>query len=97
MYVGLVFSNTVLSNAPSNLEEHCFTISPLKSIAMREDNTTPRQFLEENPGAEAAINGPYFDTDNKTKGVAFLADNFHFATEKPEDIRGYFSVNRIGD
>jgi len=90
-----------LSSAQSNLEEYCFKISPNKSIAMREVNTTPEQFLKENPDVEAVINGTYFGGNNSNKyrpeGIAYLAENHHFATEKPEHTRGYFSVNRKGD
>jgi len=85
------------SNKSLNLEEYCFSISPHKSIAMRGVDTTPEQFLRNNPGVETAINGLYFGPNNKTQGIAYLAKNWHFATETPEYIRGYFSVNRRGD
>jgi len=95
----LVFPSLVLGspNRYSNLEEYCFSVSPNKYIAMREVDTTPEQFLRDNPTVEAAINGSYYGSDNKTEGIAYLADNWHFATEKPEHTRGYFSVNRKGD
>lgn len=85
------------SNQPSNLEEYCFSISSHRSVAMRGVDTTPEQFVRNNPSVEAAINGSYFGSDNRTEGIAYLADNHHFATQKPEHIRGYFSVNRKGD
>ncbi len=81
----------------SHLEEYCFTISPHKSIAMRAVDTTPEQFLGDNPSVEAAINGLYYGPDNKNEGIAYLADNWHFATEKPAHTKGYFIVNREGN
>ena len=95
----LAFPSLVLGspNKPSNLEEYCFSISPHKSIAMRGVDATPEQFLRDNPSVETAINGPYYGPNSKTEGIAYLADNWHFATEKPEHTRGYFSVNRKGD
>lgn len=93
-FPSLVFGSP---NQDSKLEEYCFSVSPNKSIAMRSIDTTPEQFLRDNPNVEAAINGSYYGSDNKTEGIAYLADNWHFATEKPEHTRGYFSVNRKGD
>ncbi len=97
VFVGgaLAFPNLVLGNPnhPSNLEEYCFSVSPHKSIAIRRVDTTPEQFLRDN-NVEAVINGPYYEG---VEGIAYLADNWHFATEKPEDTTGYFSVNRKGD
>jgi exopolysaccharide biosynthesis protein len=95
----LAFPNIVLGspNNSSNLEEYCFSISPHKSIAMRSVDTTPERFLKDNPGVQAAINGSYFGQNNRTEGIAYLADNLHFATQKPEHTRGYFSINRKGD
>ncbi len=83
-------------NAP-HLEEYCFTISPRKSVAMRAVDTTPEKFVRDTPGVEAAINGLYYSSDNKSEGIAYLADNWHFATEKPAHTRGYFIVNREGN
>lgn len=99
LYGALAFPSLVLGspNKSSNLEEYCFSISPRKSIAMRGVDTTPEQFLRDNPSVEAAINGSYFGPDNKTEGIAYLVDNWHFASEKPEHARGYFSVNKRGD
>jgi exopolysaccharide biosynthesis protein len=95
----LAFPNLVIGNPnnPSNLEEYCFSISPHKSIAMRSGDTTPEEFVRKNPNVKAAINGPYYGSDNRTEGIAYLANDLHFATEKPEHTRGYFSVNRRGD
>ena len=84
-------------NKSLNLEEYFFSISPHKSIGMRGVDTTPEQFLKADPSVEATINGPYYGQDNKTEGIAYLADSWHFATEKPEHTRGYFSVNREGN
>ena len=84
------------SNAP-HLEEYCFTISPHKSVAMRAVDTTPEKFVRDTPGVEAAINGLYYGADNRSEGIAYLADNWHFATEKPAHTRGYFIVNREGN
>ncbi|MBI5002790.1 phosphodiester glycosidase family protein [Candidatus Woesearchaeota archaeon] len=84
------------SNA-SHLEEYCFPISPHKSVAMRAVDTTPEKFVRDTPGVEAAINGLYYDSDNQSEGIAYLANNWHFATEKPAHTRGYFSVNREGN
>ena len=95
----LAFPNLIFSslNNSLNLEEYCFIISPHKSIAMRKVDTTPEQFVKDNPSVEVAINGSYYGSDNKTEGIAYLADNWHFASEKPEHTRGYFSVNKKGD
>lgn len=96
----LVLSNTgfAQSKSPSSrLEEYCFQISPAKSIGMRQVDTTPERFLRENPNVEAAINGIYFGQENKLEGIAYLADGHHFAAEKPEHIRGYFTVDRKGN
>jgi len=94
----LAFPSILLGNPnPSNLEEYCFTISPHKSIALRAVDTTPEKFLRDNPTVEAAINGPYYDAENRTEGVAYLANDWHLATGKPDDIRGYLSVSRKGD
>mgnify|MGYP001565585303 CR=1 FL=1 len=97
--VALAFPNLAFGspNNSSNLQEYCFKISRHKSIAIREMNTTPEQFIRENADVEAVINGTYYGSNNKPEGIAYLAENHHFATEKPEHISGYFSVNRNGD
>ena len=83
-------------SATGGLEEHCFQISPSKKIGMREIDTTPEQFLRQNPNVEAVINGTYFGQDKRPEGIAYLADGHHFATRGPEHTRGYFAVNREG-
>lgn len=82
-------------NKSSNLEEYCFLISPHKSIAMRDINSTPEQFLKDNPSVQAAINGPQF-RDNHTMGLSYLKKNYYYSNEDPGDIRAYFSISNDG-
>ena len=83
------FSNKVI-------EEHCFSISQKKSIAMREITMKPADFVRKDSNIEAAINGVYFGKDNRPEGIAYLTRNHHFATRKPEHVRGYFTIDRNG-
>lgn len=78
-----------------DFEEYCFEISPHETIGMREITTTPKQFLRQNPGVEAAINGPQF-RNNTNMGVAYLSKNHVYGNQDPGDIRAYFSVATDG-
>ncbi len=92
----LLFPKQTFAN-PRNFEEYCFQISPSEGIAIRDVDTTPEQFIKENPEIKAVINGPYYNKEGKTEGIAHLAEDWDFGTEKPKDVRGYFSINRKGD
>lgn len=81
--------------ATSKLEEYRFQISPNRTIGMRETNSTPEQFLRQNPNVEAVINGPQY-RDKKSMGLAYLSQNHFFGNEDPGDIRAYFSVTNGG-
>ena len=77
-------------------QENCFNIDSHKTIGLKEINTTPEQFLSQNPDTESAINGIYFDKKGQLEGIVYLADNHFYGTRKNEHIRGYFSVNKNG-
>lgn len=81
----------------SQLEEYCSRISQDITIGMRKVDQTPEEFIRENPKVQAVINGIYFDKNSKLEGMAYFAENHHFAIEKPEHIRGYFSVDKTGN
>lgn len=41
-----------------NISEHCFGISPQRTVAIEEVTTTPQNFVRNHANVEAAINGP---------------------------------------
>ena len=95
----VVTSAQVLSSQQksSNISEHFFDISENQKIGIRELTTTPQKFVENNSDIEAAINGPYFSPNNKTQGIAYLADGHQLADGNINYVRGYFSVNKNGN
>ena len=80
------------------LNQFCFEISDKVGIAAREQRTTPERFLHQkgNENILGVLNGPYFDVNEKTEGLVFLSEKYYFGTQKQEDIRGYFTINKTG-
>ena len=85
-----------MQRTTEDLEDYCFNITPTHSIGIKEITTTPESFVKQNKDLLAAINGPYFGLDNRPEGLSYLSEGHHFATQKPQHIRGYFTINKNG-
>ena len=83
-------------SSAKTIDDYCFEITPQVTIGVKQTVITTENFLRQNRNVIAAINGVYFGKDRLPEGLVYLAEDNHFATEKPEHTRGYFLVSKNG-
>lgn len=94
--LALTLTYPLTPHATNNIDDYCFKITPQVTIGMEKTSATPESFMKGKPKIKASINGTYYGQDLKPQGMTYIAENHHLATERPEDIRGYFSVDKTG-
>jgi len=101
LYAGINTIPVQTQNKLSNLSQHCFDITPERHIGIEGVATTPENFVRTHLNVDSAINGTYFDRNDKqgklVEGIAYLTRNRHFGNNNPGQVRGYFTVNIDGD